>query len=316
MPHQLFLSHDSRDKRLADALAKAISRLTLGQLTVWHSSDSSGSGGLKPGHVWLDEVRLQLARSRAVVALLTPRSVARPWLLFESGFGAANTECDVIPVCVGIDNIGDVPFPLTMYQSYQLVDYESTRRFLEKLLPRYEIQFDEEMARPALTDLIGKLVDEPADEQMRLSSINTPSIDKILGDLKTHIDKRVLEVVALNAPTRFRPQKAGSYNIVVDLRAYIAHSTDQYLEVGSEMSVQDVLDTVFYLLPNMPMFKYLEKWMLRDTDADLNLVIREVGSRIPAYVIFKPNSHWKVVLLSKPYSPEDSRDMDRWYGRL
>jgi hypothetical protein len=76
MPQQLFLSHDSRDKRLAEALAKALNRLTLGQIAVWHSSDSSGHGGLKPGHVWLDEIRVQLSKSKAVIVLLTPRSLS------------------------------------------------------------------------------------------------------------------------------------------------------------------------------------------------------------------------------------------------
>ena len=86
MPHQLFLSHDSRDRVRAGVLATAITRMTLGQITVWHSSDGSGTGGLQPGHVWLDEIRTRLAASKAVVALLTPTSIARPWLLFESGF--------------------------------------------------------------------------------------------------------------------------------------------------------------------------------------------------------------------------------------
>jgi len=294
----------------------ALTRLTLRQLTVWHSSDSSGNGGLKPGHIWLDEIRLQLSKSKAVVALLTPRSIARPWLLFESGFGAASKECDVIPVCVGIDNIGDVPFPLAMYQSYQLADYESIRRFIEKLLTRYEIQFDEEMARPALKELIGKLVNEPADESMSLSSFNTRSIDQAFSDLKIHIDKRMLEILRLGAPVSIESRPTASYNVIIDLRAYIKHSASQYLEIDSEMSVQDALDAVFYMLPDMPTFKYLEKWMLRDTDAGLNLVIREIGSRIPAHVIFKPNSNWEVILLSKPYSPEDSSDMNRWYGHL
>jgi hypothetical protein len=65
----------------------------------------------------------------------------------------------------------------------------------------------------------------------------------------------------------------------------------------------------------MPSFKYLDKWMLQDIDAGINLVIREVGSRIPAHVIFKPNSNWKVICLSKAYSPADSRDSERWYGK-
>jgi TIR domain-containing protein len=133
VPHQLFLSHDTRDRERAAILARMISRVSLGQIAVWHSSDQSASGGLVPGHVWLDEIRNRLEASKAVVVLLTPTSLSRPWILFESGFGAAQKHCDVIPVCVGVDRLGDVPFPLAMYQSYQLSDYESLKRFTEKL---------------------------------------------------------------------------------------------------------------------------------------------------------------------------------------
>src|SRR5260221_4033768 len=114
MPHHLFLSHDSRDESLANAIGSALQRLTLGQISVWHSSDGSGHGGLKPGQVWLDEIRAQLAKSKSVVALLAPRSVAKPWLLFESSFGAAHRECDVIPVCVRIDSHASVSYSLAM----------------------------------------------------------------------------------------------------------------------------------------------------------------------------------------------------------
>lgn len=296
-------------------MAKALHRLTLGQIAVWHSSDSSGHGGLKPGHIWLDEIRTQLSKSKAVVALLTPRSVSRPWLLFESGFGAANVECDVIPVCVGIDNVANVPFPLAMYQSYQLADYESVRKFLEKLLVRYDVQFDEEMARPVLAELIGKLVNEPALDLTPAAEAKPLDIEEVLNDLKTHIDKRMLEVLALNSSNGSLQAAVASYNVVVNLRAYIPHSPDQYLEISSEMSVQEVLDAVFYMLPNVSPFKYLQEWMLRDVKADVNLIIREIGSRIPAHILFKPNSHWEVIRLGKPYSPRDSRDIDRWYGR-
>jgi len=84
MTHKLFLSHDSNDRDQAQILATALTRITLNQLVVWHSSDESGSGGLKPGNVWLDEIRLRLNQSRAVVVLLTKRSIAKPWVLFET----------------------------------------------------------------------------------------------------------------------------------------------------------------------------------------------------------------------------------------
>lgn len=313
MPQQLFLSHDSRDQALATALGNSLHRLTLGQITVWHSSDGSGHGGLKPGQVWLDEIRLQLGKSKAVVALLTPRSIAKPWLLFESGFGAANPSCDVIPVCVGIDSLANVPFPLAMYQAYQLADYDSVKRFMEKLFAKYEIVFDEEMCRKGLADLIRKLVDEPATTPGDEPAL-PKSLESAFDDLKAHIDKRILDVVALRDPHRNSSAPA-SFSIVVDVKAFSPEAADQYLEIATDMSVQDALDGVYYMIPDMPSFQYLSQWLLRDALAGINLVVREIGSRIPAHVVFQPGSRWEVVKLSRPYSPNDSQDAGRWYGR-
>src|ERR1700704_3477527 len=100
MAHNLFLSHDHRDEPLAKLLAKLLERLSLNQLRIWFSSDASPGGGIKPGSIWIDEIRSRLGQSKAILALLTPRSIERPWQLFESGFGAGLAECEVIPVCM------------------------------------------------------------------------------------------------------------------------------------------------------------------------------------------------------------------------
>jgi len=314
MPQQLFLSHDSRDHALASALGSSLQRLTLGQVSVWHSSDGSGQGGLRPGHIWLDEIRQQLSKSKAVVTLLTPRSIAKPWLLFESGFGAANGNCDVIPVCVGIDSLSDVPFPLAMYQAYQLADYDSLKRFVEKLFAKYEIVFDEEMCRNVLADLIKKLMDVSATSSDDQQSTTAKTLESAIDDIKAHIDKRLLDVALIRNQEQDSTTPT-SFSIVLDLKSFSPKSADQFLEVALGMSVQDVLDAIYYMIPNMPTFQYLNRWLLRDTTAKLNLVVREIGARIPAHLVFQPGSRWEVVKLHQPYTPSDSQDIDRWYGQ-
>lgn len=317
MPHQVFLSHDSRDHALADVIGRAISRMSLNQVAVWYSSDSAGAGGLKPGHVWLDEIRQRLASSKAVIALLTPTSIARPWLLFESGYGAANPNCDVIPVCVGIDSLSDVPYPLAMYQSYLLSDYNSLRRFAEKLVNKYEIHFDEEMAKPVLDEAVAKLL-------AALRVLNKPqqmapqlSIDDAVSEIKEHLDRRLVGFLSsgiLNDATS--RENHDYYTVSLDLGRGAKNQRQQYIEVGIETSVQDALDAAYRLLDGeFEEFKYLEKWMLRERETGLLLVIREVSGRIPASAVFKPGTKWDVVRLNRPYSPTDSSDeIDRWYG--
>lgn len=314
MPQNLFLSHDSRDQALANALGAALQRMTLGQIAVWHSSDGSGAGGLRPGQVWLDEIRSQLSRSRAVVTLLTPQSLAKPWILFESGFGAANPSCDVIPVCIGIDSLSGLPFPLAMYQTYQLADYDSVKRFVEKLFHKYEIQFDEEMAKPVLSDLIQKLVQQQKSESETDDPRPDASIETAIAEIKAHIDLRVHQLASTSQSQEESPTR-GSFSIQIDLRAFSPSASDQFLEISPEMSIQDVLDGVYYMLPGMAAFQYLREWILRESATDIKLVVREVGSRIPAHSVFKAGSRWRAVKLVRPYSPKDSANTERWYGR-
>ena len=317
MSYKLFLSHDTNDGQQAKALASALIRITLNQLMVWHSSDESGAGGLKPGHVWLDEIRARLNESRAVVVLLTKRSIAKPWVLFETGFGAANPDCDVIPVCIGIDSLSDIPFPLAMYQAYQLSDYASLKRFLEKLLEKYEIPFDEEMAKPVLEDLIKALVKESDEKGYIEESIEfSPNALSIaVSDIKEHLDKRLVGLLSSGLiASGSRSFPSGWYSVPVDID-FPDFQTTQHIEIGEETSVQEVLDNIYRMLKEqVEPFTYLRNWIIQEQSSNVNLIIREVAGWIPANTIFIPNRKWRVVPLSHPYTAVDSDDYLRWYN--
>jgi len=316
MASKIFLSHDHQDDGLARVLAGVLSRVTLRQLDVWFSSDESASGGMRPGKMWVEEIRRQLEASKAIIVLITPASISKPWILFESGFGAAIPHCDVIPLCIGIST-EEVPFPLAMYQGYQLADYESLKTFVSKLLKRYHISFDEEMAKPVLeraitefTRLSGASRGRPA-PQITLAELSL--------DIKQHIDKRMIELVEHQPP----PVKKLSAGLAEDLHlAYTVPisinfpdlNSQQYLEIDDRTVVQDILDNVYYMLyGHVKPFKYLETWIIREVRHNINLVVREVGSLIPARFIFTPSTAWEAVKLSAPYQAKASRDTNRWY---
>lgn len=307
MPHKLFLSHDSRDRERAKAIAQAVQRLTLGQISVWHSSDDGPNGGLRPGQVWLDEIRLQIVDSRALVVLLTPQSVNRPWLLFEAGFGAAQTNCAVIPVCVGIDSVTDVPFPLAMYQTFQLADYDSLKRFVEKLLAMYQIPFDEAMARPVLEEAVAALTREKSDEEVVPASHPDPLLGQAMDSLREYLDRRFAQLISATADNGKLPATSSArYNVAIDLNMKSEAPHVQHIEIGPDTTVQDVLDNIYFMLDGeVGPRKYLEQWILCDLGTKEHLVIREIQYRVPAMSVFGAGSKWAVIKLSKPYSPTD-----------
>ena len=303
MPSQLFLSHDARDRAQAEVVARAIGRISLGQIGVWYSSDGTGSGGIQVGQVWIDEIRAKLKSSRAVVVLLTPLSIARPWVLFESGFGAAQDGCDVIPVCIGIDSATEVPFPLAMYQTFQLSDYESLKRFVSKLFARYDVRFDEEMAQSVLREAVSQLI--KGSEARTPPGATATSISDAVAELKAHVDRRLMSLVNERgtASGGSRPHR---YNVEVELNVDPDQSNRQFLEIGPAQTVQDVLDNVYFMLEGKVQARtYLEEWLLRDVDKREHLVIREMQYRIPAQSIFAPGTRWEVIFLPRPYTATD-----------
>ncbi len=317
MISNLFLSHDHQDDELARVLAKVLSRVTLTQLKVWFSSDESPTGGVRPGRVWIEEIREQLKQSKAIIILITPTSLNRPWILFESGFGAAIPDCDVIPLCVGIST-SEVPFPLAMYQCYQLADYEALKNFTSKLLQLYQINFDEEMAKPVLKKAISDFtgLTQTRNKDSKLSPLTLADLS---ADIKQHIDRRMIELVEHEPSpspaqsTQPRESEGLSYTVPVSIN-FSDFQSQQYLEIGSRTTVQDILDNVYFMIEKkVKPFHYLQTWIIREARLDINLVVREVASVIPARFIFTPATEWEVVKLSKPYNP-NSGDTDRWYG--
>ena len=78
----IFISHDSRDAELAEALSKLLSSVSAGVLKSFRSSDRKGSQGIEYGVEWYPELMSRLDAASDVVCLLTPRSLDRPWILY------------------------------------------------------------------------------------------------------------------------------------------------------------------------------------------------------------------------------------------
>lgn len=311
--YRIFLSHDHRDKAIAKIFARTLSRITLGQLDVWFSSDPSSLGGIQPG-VWLAQIREHLAESRAVIPLLTPSSIVRPWLLFETGFGASRAECEVIPIAVGINSLSDIPFPLAMYQVFGVTGYDSFRDVVARILHLYDIKFDEEMAASILKKAISEIVQQLFDGEDKSNDSEQQS-NELLEDIKTHMDKHFFQFERLFIKTVLQEESLTQqlqYSVPVKLSFPNLKST-QYINISEKTSVGDVLNDMYCILASeVEAYKYLQTWMMRDIKHKRNLIVREVADCIPAKYIFTSDSEWEVIPLVRPYSGSDSDDYKRW----
>lgn len=88
---RIFLSHTTADAGLARAVQEAVEGLCPGRIQVHHSSRVDSVGGVPTGANWFSWIGREVRDAELTLALLTPASSAKPWLLWETGavFGAA-----------------------------------------------------------------------------------------------------------------------------------------------------------------------------------------------------------------------------------
>lgn len=131
----IFISHDTRDAELAEALAKLISSVSCGMLKCFRSSDKKGSQGIEYGLEWYPQLMSKLTSSAGVVCLLTERSLHRPWILYEAGVAKGKLDTPVYGIAIGISLSQANTGPFAQFQNCD-DDDESLTNLVMGLLSR------------------------------------------------------------------------------------------------------------------------------------------------------------------------------------
>jgi hypothetical protein len=143
----IFLSHTEADQPIADALSNSIDRLFRGRVSVSYSTQRGGERSIRAGEDWFRWIGDQVRTSRVTIVLLTPRSISKPWLLWESGavYGAAligkhEVMLPVRPLLYNLDS-ADIPTPLQAANLQTLRGDSSTdvKQFLTELLTDIDV---------------------------------------------------------------------------------------------------------------------------------------------------------------------------------
>lgn len=93
MPYQIFISHASSDAHLATELNEALSECLEGLDPDADVFQSSSVSAIEFGRDWYDATIAALRASKLCLVLLTPRSIAKPWVMFEAGGAYKPTAC-------------------------------------------------------------------------------------------------------------------------------------------------------------------------------------------------------------------------------
>ncbi len=321
MPHRFFISHYNGDKNIAEIFSNTLRRITLEQISPWFSSDSYE--GLKPGNIWFNNILSKLEDSKAVVALLTPNSLNRPWIYFESGIAQALEDCDVIPICIGVGRDSILP-PLGLYQCYQLNDYRSAVELFSKLLSLFDIKFDEEMSRLVLERMIAQ-ISHISFESESDNKESRPDVETMIQDLKSHLDKRFIEILdkptyqiqgdklnievnenKVNKLIGTTNQPSISYSVAFKID-FPAFKNTLFIDIRESDTVDSITTSLYFMLRDfVAAYTYMETWIIKNEKSGKYVIVREVANLVQAKMIFTPDSTWIVEKLKKPYVATDS----------
>jgi tetratricopeptide (TPR) repeat protein len=130
---KILISHGHDEKGLASAWKELIETISAGALEVWFSSDTHAEGGMAVGKEWRENLYRKLAESNFILAIQTPFSFTRPWIMWECGVASGIEKARGIIPIVYLMGRGDLANPLSTYQVYEGEDPEQVRQVCERL---------------------------------------------------------------------------------------------------------------------------------------------------------------------------------------
>jgi hypothetical protein len=184
----VFISHDSRDADLAEAFDHLLTDASGGVIQTFRSSDQSGRAGIDYGENWYATITRSLAESTDVVALLTPNSVGRPWILFEAGFAIGRLDSKVFGIAIGLPLPKAVTGPFAQFQNCEATE-ESLTTVVIKLIQRNPNARPREQAVrkqvQAFLEEIGPLLKERSgDEGETQEELDATAVAKVFEEVK------------------------------------------------------------------------------------------------------------------------------------
>lgn len=133
----LFISHATSDGEFAQVLKQGIDRVFASGIAVFCTSSP---GAIPVGRDWLADIEEKLNRAKAVIAVITPISLERPWLWFEVGATWSkghNGDCRIYPLCVPEVDLGHLPSPLDRLQALSLGKAQDVKLLFQELIAQF-----------------------------------------------------------------------------------------------------------------------------------------------------------------------------------
>ena len=133
----LFISHASSDGEFAAVLQSEITKVFADGLNVFCTSSPGAIGASKD---WLTAVEDRLSVAHAVIVIVTPLSIERPWLWFEVGASwlrARKDQLAIYPLCAPEIDFSQLPSPLDRLQALSMGKAIDLKLLFEGLIAQF-----------------------------------------------------------------------------------------------------------------------------------------------------------------------------------
>jgi hypothetical protein len=169
----IFISHDSRDWEVAEAFSELLKNVSVGMLKTFRSSDKKGTEGIEFGDEWFQRVMSRLGDASVIIALLTPQSLNRPWILYETGVAKGKTDTKAIGLALGVSATEAYTGPFSQFQNCG-DDKESLTKLIKQLLEQHLPE-----ASPSEKSILAEVEDfqAPTKELVKAQQTHKPKQD-------------------------------------------------------------------------------------------------------------------------------------------
>ncbi len=132
-PVRVFISHSHDEKELALAWRDLVRATTAGVVKVWLSTDTNPGGGMPIGEEWRESLYRNLREATHVFAVVSSRSLNRPWVVWEAGVATGIAkERKLVPLVFSMP-IGELSGPISSYQAYGAEDRDTVKEVCYRL---------------------------------------------------------------------------------------------------------------------------------------------------------------------------------------
>ena len=133
----VFISHASTDGEFANTVKQEIEKVFAKGLAVF---STSSPGAIGPGRDWLTDIESRLEHAQAVIVIVTPVSIERPWLWFEVGatwVKGRQQKLNIYPLCAPEVDLGNLPTPLDRLQALSMGKAADLKRLFQALIDQF-----------------------------------------------------------------------------------------------------------------------------------------------------------------------------------